>query len=56
MIQRDRHIAANKRGQKDHANGTVVGDNPYMENDSRHWFWYQGWLAAAKKQHKGTRA
>ena len=30
--------------------GYKVGDNPYGENDPRHWAWMQGWAEVADVQ------
>lgn len=32
------------------AKGHKVGDNPYSENDERHWRWMQGWTEAGGLQ------
>lgn len=36
-------------GRTAYKNGVKVGDNPYPENDDRHWQWMKGWADAGMK-------
>lgn len=39
---------ARMRGLIDGAKGCKVGDNPYCEQDQRHWAWMNGWIESNK--------
>ena len=39
-----------QRGAIDFVNGVKVGDNPYPEDDARHWIWLESWLHIAQEK------